>query len=1552
MAEREARKILGGLWARTGERIDPDQTSELTGALASVTIDAGGAGYTGSSRITFGDGGATRQATGTLVIVAGAITGVTITDAGAGYTSAPTVTLSGAGNGAMLTPVLATTPIANPLSRATGWDSAYSVPEGNKLQRRRVNQRLTELDGAASDHMRFGVGPYDAELDYPQRALVADGGTTYRALLANGPTTGNAVAPTDADQMAWESLAGAATQPDRPDAPIGSARNGAITWTWNCSLDGGAEVTSFVFGWRRTGAADWTESTQTGTTLDTSGENDVTYEARVRATNRIGNSEWSRVGSAVPRAQVPSRVQGAVGFDGADGRVRVQWNVPDDNGATISHYIVQWRTDTQTYSAGRQAEVAATEYTLVGARNGTRYLFRVLAVNIRGSGTWSSETTGTPAAPPPPPPPIPENTVPEPVPSAPVGTAIGTTAIAWEWAPPLAGTGKEQSGGQRITSFQSQWRLGGQEWSGNLNSTDASCIYLPEFPTGSLVQLRARAVNDIGAGGWSPTGEVRLDVGAIPAGTFAGVGTGTSVAWSWGAVDGAGGYQLETRQGSASWARDANVTTTRTRTSSGHTAGTAVQGRVRAFVGADTGPWATATAAIIPSAPGAPSGTVSGRTITWAWAAPAGTGGAAITGYTLRWREVGASAWTTITGLSDRERAVTAAGPGQFEAQARAHNSAGASAWSGTAASPTTVGVDTVTGFSGTGTGTSVSWAWTDDADAESYEFESRQGSASWARRNVGHTVNAVTTTGHTAGTSVQGRVRSVVGALRSAWANATASIVPAAPVVEIAGGASRVTVTWSEPATGGATITGYTLRYREGTTGNYTTVSLGADVRSRVVTGLGVIQAQVRATNRAGDSDWSSAVQATAAVPAPGGFSGTGSGTSVAWSWNAVTGADSYQLETRQGTADWTRISGLTGRTRSTSGHTAGTAVQGRVRAVIGSVIGSWANATAAIVPAAPVLSATDGTVSVAFSWTAPNTGGSAITGYTFEHRAAGVQSWTTVSRTANQRSYTVTEATGNVEGRVRATNAQGSGPYSATDTGSGDLPRGSGLSGTGSGTSVAWSWDAVSGATQYRLRTRQGNGSWSTVVVSGTSRTTSGHTAGTAVDAQVRAETAEVEGAYSGTATAAIVPAAPSVSGASNAIGNVTFSWNAPSNGGDAIDDYDLQWRRTGSGSWTTVSGLSSRSRTVTTSSAIEARVRANNGVGAGPWSASSGGVTPLALPGPVRINSSIQWSWPWAHVSDATITVVSGSGGEGGGGGGGGGHATFSGTPAGGAGGGNGGAGGSRGSGGNGGGNSGGGGGGVGGSGHDKRGGGGGAGSNGAGGAGGLDSAIEDGGKGGRGGTGGGAGGNGESDGLAGGGGGGGGGPYGGGGGGGGASSGSQAGGGGGGGGQGSTGGTSSVTGSGVNVSVAGGAGGSGGGGGGGGGNDASLGGDGGNGGNSSGGAAGQSGALGGDGGSGAGGRGGGGAGGAGGFFAQRVDGRGGSGGSGSAAGGSQTRTGNISGMSLGATLTIDVGAGGAGGAGGRGGGASRGGTAGSNGGAGSSGSSGYVIITPTA
>lgn len=87
-------------------------TTTKNGKVASVTVTAGGSGYTAAT-VAFVGGGGT-GATAVAVITDGVITGITVTGSGSGYTSTPSVVITGDGSGATANAVDATGVLSSP----------------------------------------------------------------------------------------------------------------------------------------------------------------------------------------------------------------------------------------------------------------------------------------------------------------------------------------------------------------------------------------------------------------------------------------------------------------------------------------------------------------------------------------------------------------------------------------------------------------------------------------------------------------------------------------------------------------------------------------------------------------------------------------------------------------------------------------------------------------------------------------------------------------------------------------------------------------------------------------------------------------------------------------------------------------------------------------------------------------------------------------------------------------------------------------------------------------------------------------------------------------------------------------------------------------------------------------------------------------------------------------------------------------------------------------------------------------------------------------------
>ena len=226
---------------------------------------------------------------------------------------------------------------------------------------------------------------------------------------------------------------------------------------------------------------------------------------------------------------------------------------------------------------------------------------------------------------------------------------------------------------------------------------------------------------------------------------------------------------------------------------------------------------------------------------------------------------------------------------------------------------------------------------------------------------------------------------------------------------------------------------------------------------------------------------------------------------------------------------------------------------------------------------PARPVVTAGNGSLTV--SWVAPASNGSAITDYDMHYRVSGGTVWhnhvlrgtatrTTITGLTNGATYQL---------QVRAENAAGESPFSATATGTptaGRVPdapaRPTVTAGNGSLT-VSWVAPASNGSaiTDYDMHYRVWGGTvWHNHVLRGTAtRTTiTGLTNGMTYQLQVRAENSAGESPFSATATGTLVSrGAITVSPSTSTDGSYTVRWTVP-----AYSTGVRLYEQVGSGAW----------------------------------------------------------------------------------------------------------------------------------------------------------------------------------------------------------------------------------------------------------------------------------------------------------------------------------------------------------------------------------------------
>ena len=498
---------------------------------------------------------------------------------------------------------------------------------------------------------------------------------------------------------------------------------------------------------------------------------------------------------------------------------------------------------------------------------------------------------------------------------------------------------------------------------------------------------------------------------------------------------------------------------------------------------------------------------------------------------------------------------------------------------------------------------TQVDLEWTEPSNdgpaINGYDVEYKLATANtWT--DAGHTdlTRMASITGLSRASAYQFRVRAVNAAGNGTWATASATTqaeLPAAPVLTATvRSSSRIDLSWTQPNNGGATITGYDVQYKLAAANSWTDVSHTGTGRTASITGLTrarAYQFRVRAMNAAGNGTWATASATTQAeLPAAPVLTATvvsSSRIDLLWTQPnnggaTITGYDvEYKLATAQ---SWTDASHSgTVRTDSITGLTRVTAYQFRVRAVNSVGNGGWSAIVSAStisgVIGTPTLTATvASSTQVNLSWTEPDGGGNAITGYDVEYKLATAQSWTDASHSGTVRTDSITGLmrASAYQFRVRGRTSAGVGPWAtASATTQAELPAAPVLTATvvsSSRIDLLWTQPDSGGAAitgydvEYKLATAQ---SWTDASHSGTVRTDSitGLLRRRAYQFRVRAVNSVGDGPWSAVRSAttqAELPNAPVLTATVRSSTRIDLSWTEPTDtGGAAITDYDVEWR-----------------------------------------------------------------------------------------------------------------------------------------------------------------------------------------------------------------------------------------------------------------------------------------------------------------------------------------------------------------------------------------------------
>ena len=343
------------------------------------------------------------------------------------------------------------------------------------------------------------------------------------------------------------------------------------------------------------------------------------YTFEARASNAIGDSDWTAPSAAATAVNTPSAPSGLAIVHTAT-TATVRWSPASANGATVLSYIVTATTSGDSVAATCSVVVTGTsanECTLTGLIAGTTYTVRVVAVNLLGRGA-AATTSDTP----------------ESAPDAP-GSVVaerGDSSAAVRWVAPAAN-------GQPITGYTVT--VEGDDSKScavDVTSSTATSCTVNGLTNGVAVRFLVSARNGLGIGPTTRSATVTpATKPAAPTAVVATKGRGqVTVSWTPGADNGAPIESYTARVVGAplrSCISRIGVSAINTCTITGLSNGTSYAFEVLATNAVGTGVASASSASVVPSSPfGTPdapldvTATAGDALITVRWTSPAANG--------------------------------------------------------------------------------------------------------------------------------------------------------------------------------------------------------------------------------------------------------------------------------------------------------------------------------------------------------------------------------------------------------------------------------------------------------------------------------------------------------------------------------------------------------------------------------------------------------------------------------------------------------------------------------------------------------------------------------------------------------------------------------------------------------------------------------------------------------------------------------------------------------------------------------------------------------------
>ncbi|MBL4595138.1 MAG: fibronectin type III domain-containing protein, partial [Robiginitomaculum sp.] len=700
--------------------------------------------------------------------------------------------------------------------------------------------------------------------------------TTTITGLTNGETYTFVVTATNSAGESGSSNEDTATPAAAPDAPtLDSAKSdddSSSVLSWTANSDGGSSIVSYSISYTPVGSEAQPvaiSGSPLATTATISGlTNGIEYSFTITASNIVATSDSSNPLTAIPSTN-PSAPTGLTVTGTGNQSVSLSWTEPvDDGGDPLVKYTVQYSTDDFTTIQTHEVipvgeDPLATSTTVGGLDNGVEYKFRVLAHNEAD---------------------VPEDAIDD-------DTSIASGEVpATSSTVPLAPTLDSATSDNDSSSTLS--------WTANFDGGSPIVSYSVSYtPTGSEVQPVILVDNTFGttvtiggltngveytfsviASNANGPSDSSIPISATPAAKPSAPVLDTpvrgdqSVSLDWTLPsDGGSSITLYTiTYTPAGGASQSEIIGNDEPLATQATIGSLNNGVLYTFTIIATNALGnspasnpeTATPATIPKAPEQLTATFGDSSVTLTWQVPSdplGDGGESITDYTVEYREKGDTDWIVFTDgviATPQPTVVNLLTNGKtYEFQVSAKNIIGTGPTSNIAeAKPATTSnapvIDSVTPISDI----AIDLTWSEPIELGGgtvlgYQIERSIENGAFATI-VDDTENAdliYHDTGLLRGTLYTYKVTAITEAGpgdASGTGSATTFDVPDAPVINsIISANGAVDLTWSEPSTGGTPITGYLVEYTTSET----------DANNGVFSGSKVVSSSTLATTVTG---------------------------------------------------------------------------------------------------------------------------------------------------------------------------------------------------------------------------------------------------------------------------------------------------------------------------------------------------------------------------------------------------------------------------------------------------------------------------------------------------------------------------------------------------------------------------------------------------------------------------------------------------------------------------------------------------------------------------